>query len=57
MWAPVNRYIERVDYLPGIKAAGLDADPPSIDCSGWAALPLSTGMEAVNCPVGRERFG
>jgi hypothetical protein len=57
MWALVNRYTGRVEYKRGTKAAGLDADPPSIDCSGWAALLLSTGMEAANRAVGTERFG
>jgi hypothetical protein len=56
MWALVNRYTGRVGYKGGIKAAGLDAEPPVIDCSGWAALLLSTGMEAANRAVASELF-
>ena len=42
MWALVNRYTGRVGYERGIKAAGLDADPPVIDCSGWVGLRCSS---------------
>ena len=56
MWALVNRYTGRVGYQRGIKAAGLDANPPVIDCSGWVALLLSTGMEAANRAGAAERF-
>jgi hypothetical protein len=48
MWALVDRYTGRVGYKGGVKASGLDADPPVIDCSGWVALLLSAGMEAAN---------
>jgi hypothetical protein len=57
MWALVNRYTGRVGYKGGIKAAGLDTDPPVIDCSGWAALLLSTGMEAANRTGAVAPFG
>jgi hypothetical protein len=56
MWALANRYTGRVGYKGGIKAAGLDADPPVIDCSGWAALLLSTGMEAANRAAATDLF-
>lgn len=56
MWALVNRHTGRVGYKGGTKAAGLDADPPVIDCSGWAALLLSAGMEAANRAAAIELF-
>ena len=56
IWALVNHYTGRVGYKGGIKAMGLDADPPVIDCSGWAAFLLSTGMEAANGAVAAELF-
>jgi len=37
-----------VRYKGGTKAAGLNADPPAIDCSGWTALLLASGMKAAN---------
>jgi hypothetical protein len=48
MWALVDRYTGHVRYKGGTKAAGLDADPPVIDCSGWAALLPAAGMKAAN---------
>jgi hypothetical protein len=57
MWALVNHYTGRVWYKGGIKAMGLDADPPVIDCSGWAAFLLSAGMEAANRAAAVELFG
>jgi hypothetical protein len=57
MWALVNHYTGRVGYKGGIKAMGLDADPPVIDCSGWAAFLLSAGMEAANRAAAVELFG
>ena len=48
MWALVERYTGRIGYKSGVKADGLDANPAVIDCSGWAALLLSTGMNAAN---------
>jgi hypothetical protein len=48
MWSLVDHYTGQVGYKGGIKASGLDADPPIIDCSGWVALLLSAGMEAAN---------
>jgi hypothetical protein len=57
MWALVNHYTGRVGYKGGIKATGLDADPPVIDCSGWAAFLLSAGMEAANRTADAALFG
>jgi hypothetical protein len=48
MWALIERHAGRVGYKRGIKADGLNATPPVIDCSGWAALLLTTGMHAAN---------
>jgi hypothetical protein len=48
MWTLVDRYTGRVGYRGGVKASGLEADAPVIDCSGWVALLLSAGMEAAN---------
>jgi hypothetical protein len=56
MWALVDRYTGHVGYKGGIKANGLSADPPVIDCSGWAALLLSSGMKAANAAVHRSHF-
>ena len=56
MWDLVERYTGKVGYRGGVKADGLDATPPVIDCSGWVSLLLSTGMKAVN-DCGREKFG
>jgi len=56
MWALADRYTGHVGYKGGAKAAGLDADPPVIDCSGWAALLLAAGMKAVNASVGKATF-
>jgi hypothetical protein len=56
MWALVDRYTGCVGYKGGIKASGLDADPPVIDCSGWTALLLSAGMEAANRASAMDLF-
>ena len=48
MWALVERYTGHLGYKGGVKAAGLQADPPVIDCSGWAAVLLASGMAAAN---------
>jgi hypothetical protein len=56
MWSLVDRHTGRVGYGRGIKASGLDADPPVIDCSGWVALLLSAGMQAANRATDRARF-
>jgi hypothetical protein len=56
MWALANLYTGRVGYKRAVKARGLDADPPVIDCSGWAAFLLSAGMEAANRTVDKELF-
>jgi hypothetical protein len=56
MWRLVQRYTGRVGYRGGAKQEGLEANPPVIDCSGWVALLLSTGMRAANSSSGPERF-
>lgn len=56
MWALVERYTGRVAYKGGVKAQGLDQEPPVIDCSAWAALLLSTGMAAANRTAARPLF-
>jgi len=56
MWELVGRYTGRVGYQGGIKAVGLGADPPVIDCSGWAAHLLSAGLEAANRAVAPDLF-
>jgi protein-tyrosine-phosphatase len=48
MWQLVERYVGRVGYKGGVKSEGLSRDPPVIDCSGWAALLLSSAMQAMN---------
>jgi len=57
MWQLVERYTGRVGYKGGVKAEGLSADPPVIDCSGWVSLLLSTAMESINGGCGRNVFG
>ena len=56
MWSLVERYTGHVGYKGGVKANGLDDDLPVIDCSGWTALLLSTGMMAANQRAGRSLF-
>lgn len=56
MWALVDRYTGQVGYKGGTKASGLDADPPAIDCSGWAALLLASGMKASNSSANETMF-
>jgi hypothetical protein len=56
MWRLVQRYTGRVGYKGGIKQEGLEASPPVIDCSGWVALLLSSGMRAANYSSGAELF-
>ena len=48
IWALVERHTERVGYERGMEGVGLDAEPPAIDCSGWAALLLETRIRAAN---------
>ncbi|MGM4919666.1 hypothetical protein [Tardiphaga sp. 813_E8_N1_3] len=48
MWQLVERYVGHVGYKGGVKSEGLAWDPPVIDCSGWAALLLSSAMQAMN---------
>jgi hypothetical protein len=55
MWRLVERYTGSVGYKGGVKAEGLTANPPVIDCSGWVSLLLSTAMKAVN-DCGRQIF-
>jgi hypothetical protein len=56
MWQLVERYTGHVGYKGGVKAEGLMADPPVIDCSGWVSLLLSTAMTTVNDSSGQEVF-
>jgi hypothetical protein len=56
MWRLVRRYTGRVGYRRGVKSEGLAADPPVIDCSGWAALLLTDAMQAENQAAGRAVF-
>lgn len=56
MWTLADRHTGRVGYRGGVKAGGLDADPPVIDCSGWAALLLAAGMQAANGAAGAMLF-
>ncbi|WP_143325696.1 hypothetical protein [Caballeronia sordidicola] len=56
MWKLVQTYTGRVAYQRGIKSEGLSADPPTIDCSGWTALLLTTAMQAQNEAAGRRIF-
>ena len=56
MWTLVERHTGHVGYRGGVKADGLNHHPPVIDCSGWTALLLSTGMAAANLEAGRPLF-
>lgn len=56
MWRLVQRYTGRVGYKGGMKQEGLEANPLVIDCSGWVALLLSSGMRAANHSSGAELF-
>jgi hypothetical protein len=57
MWLLVQRYTGRVGYKRTVKAEGLTADPPVIDCSGWVRLLLTHGMQAQNEAAGYGVFG
>jgi hypothetical protein len=56
MWRLAQRYTGKVGYRRPVKAEGLTADPPVIDCSGWTALLLTEAMAAVNIAAGRAVF-
>ena len=56
MWRLVEQYTGRVGYHRGTKAAGLDASPPVIDCSGWVGLLLTSAMTAQNADAGKDIF-
>jgi hypothetical protein len=56
MWELVERYTDRVGYRRGTKAAGLDALPPVIDCSGWVGVLLTEAMRAQNGATGKAIF-
>jgi hypothetical protein len=56
MWRLVEQYTGRVGYHRGTKAAGLDASPPVIDCSGWVGLLLTSAMNAQNADAGKDIF-
>ena len=54
MWWLVQLYTGRAGYQRGVKAEGLSASPPVIDCSGWAGLLLTKTMQAVEERNSRE---
>lgn len=56
MWDLINCYTGQVSYIGGTKAAGLERDPPVIDCSGWTALLLESGMKAANLAADEAVF-
>lgn len=56
MWTLVEKYTGRVGYQGAIKAEGLSFANPVIDCSGWAALLITSAMDAVNEVTQREIF-
>ena len=56
MWQLVQRYTGRVGYRATVKAEGLAADPPVIDCSGWFGVLITAAMNAENEAAGRTVF-
>lgn len=56
MWHMAEQYTGRVGYRGATKAEGLSFKQPVIDCSGWAALLISTAMSAVNEAAQRVIF-
>jgi cobalamin biosynthesis protein CbiD len=48
MWQLVQRYTGRVGYRATVKAEGLAADPPVIDCSGWFGVLITAALNAEN---------
>jgi len=56
MWRLVQLYTGRTGYQRGVKAEGLSANPPVIDCSGWTGLLLTKAMQAENGAAGRAVF-
>jgi len=56
MWQLVQRYTGRVGYRATVKAEGLAADPPVIDCSGWFGVLITAAMNAENEAAGRAVF-
>jgi len=56
MWRLVQRYTGKAGYRHPVKAEGLTADPPVIDCSGWTALLLTEAVAAANAASGRTMF-
>ena len=57
MWWLVQLYTGRAGYQRGVKAEGLSASPPVIDCSGWTGLLLTKAMQAENRASGHAVFG
>lgn len=57
MWCLVQLYTGCAGYQRGVKAQGLSARPPVIDCSGWTGLLLTKAMQAENDAAGRAVFG
>jgi len=56
MWDLVQRHTGRVGYQRGVKAKGLSAGVPVIDCSGWVSVLLTNAMRAENLAAGRTVF-
>jgi hypothetical protein len=57
LWQLVDRYVGKVAYKGAVKADGLALDPPVIDCSGWAALLITSAMKALDDASPGEMFG
>jgi hypothetical protein len=56
MWDIVVQHTGNVGYRGATKREGLAYDPPVIDCSGWAAMLLTSAMEAINSASRSEVF-
>jgi hypothetical protein len=56
IWQLIETWTDRVGYQRGIKAAGLEASPPVIDCSGWVGVLLTSAMTAQNDDAGKNIF-
>jgi hypothetical protein len=56
MWRLVTLYTGKTRYRRGIKAEGLAAAIPEIDCSGWTAFLLESAIKAENEAVGAPVF-
>jgi hypothetical protein len=56
IWQLIETWTDRAGYQRGIKAAGLEASPPVIDCSGWVGVLLTSAMTAQNDDAGENIF-